>query len=90
MWLDVGAWQKERSAAQCHAVAIKKISHAHLIVTVLEKTHACCNPYTQKTATTPVVEMDEAEEKDFQGVADVEEQSEEDEDYDIETEFLTE
>ena len=50
----------------------------------------CCNPYTQKTATTPAAEMDEAEEQDFEGVADAEEQSEEDEEYDTETEFLTE
>ena len=47
------------------------------------------NTYTQKTATTPAVEMDGAEEKDFEGVADVEEQSDEDEDYDTKTEFLT-
>ena len=46
----------------------------------------CCNPYTQKTATTPAAEMDEAEEQDFEGVADAEEQFEEDEEYDTETE----
>ena len=34
--------------------------------------------------------MDEPEEQDFAGVADAEEQSEEDEEYDTETEFLTE
>ena len=50
----------------------------------------CCNPYTQKTATTPAAEMDEAEEQDIEGVADTEEQFEEDEEYDTETEFLTE
>ena len=50
--------------------------------------NVCCNPYTQKTAATPGVEMDEAEENDLEGVADVEEQSDEDEDYD--TKFLTE
>ena len=31
-----------------------------------------CSPYSQKTATTPAAEMDEAEEKEFTGVADVE------------------
>ena len=34
--------------------------------------------------------MDEVEEKEFEGVADVEEQSDEDEEYDTETEFLKE
>ena len=57
----------------------------------------CYNPYTQKTATTQAadLEMEEAEEQeveeqDFEGVSDAEEQSEEDEEYDTETEFMTE
>lgn len=56
----------------------------------------CCNPYTQKTATTQATEIDETEEQDLEDVVDeeqsneVEEQSEEGEEYDTETEFLTE
>ena len=37
-----------------------------------------CSPYSQKTATTQAAEMNEAEEEDLEGVADVEEQSDED------------
>ena len=50
----------------------------------------CCNPYTQKTATTQGAEMDEAKEQHFEAVADAKELPNEDEEYDTETEFLTE
>ena len=42
-------------------------------------------PIYQKTATTSAAEMDEAEEQDFEGVAEGEEQSNEDEEYDTGT-----
>ena len=55
----------------------------------------CYNPYTQKIATTLAadLEMDEAEEQDIEdveGVGDAEEQSEEVDEYNIETEFIIE
>jgi len=63
---------------------MKNISYAHPIVTVMMLQPIA----TQKMAPTQAGEMDEAEEQDFEGVADIEEWSEEDEEYDTETEFL--
>ena len=89
--VDVIRCQCRAEGKKCSTVSCS-CHKEHLTCTSYCNCHGedeCCNPYTQKIATTPAAEMDEAEEQDLVGVADAEEQSEEDEEYDTETEFLT-